>query len=296
MIRARVAGAGAIGSLFAGHLVRVTDVAALSRRADARALRRGLRVSRKRSPLRVTASEDPRALNPAERSPARPRSWTRWSAPRWLLSGGHSHDCAETAGRRGDCASPGSWPIISRVTFLSGVRHDDAHVEYELDTATSLGPYAGTATSYGTVAALHELLTASGLRSELFADLLLAQWSKLIFNSAINGIAALARLPHAASYDNEGRIDDLGRFVRAVVEEGLLVATAAGVELRESDDASPSAIDKGPDGIVLTAGAPLARRLRELESLRTDNQRLHEQNASLKQELAIAYDRVRATA
>ena len=40
----------------------------------------------------------------------------------------------------------GDWPLISAVTFMSGVRHDDAHVEYELDTETWLGPFAGTAT------------------------------------------------------------------------------------------------------------------------------------------------------
>ena len=37
----------------------------------------------------------------------------------------------------------GDWPLISAVTFMSGVRHADTHVEYELDTETWLGPYAG---------------------------------------------------------------------------------------------------------------------------------------------------------
>ena len=38
----------------------------------------------------------------------------------------------------------GDWPIISAVTFMSGTRHDDTHVEYILDTETWLGPYEDT--------------------------------------------------------------------------------------------------------------------------------------------------------
>ena len=45
-------------------------------------------------------------------------------------------------------ARHGAWPIISAVTFMSGIRHSDCHVEYELDTATWMGPWAQTATPY----------------------------------------------------------------------------------------------------------------------------------------------------
>ena len=41
-------------------------------------------------------------------------------------------------------AAHGDWPILSSVTFMSGTRHDDTHVEYVLDTATWIGPYRGT--------------------------------------------------------------------------------------------------------------------------------------------------------
>ena len=34
----------------------------------------------------------------------------------------------------------GDWPLISAVTFMSGIRRSDTHVEYELDTETWLGP------------------------------------------------------------------------------------------------------------------------------------------------------------
>ena len=46
---------------------------------------------------------------------------------------------AEEAVRRA-----GDWPIISGVTFMSGTRHSDTHIEYVLDTETWIGPYEST--------------------------------------------------------------------------------------------------------------------------------------------------------
>jgi ketopantoate reductase len=38
----------------------------------------------------------------------------------------------------------GDWRLVSAVTFMSGTRHADTHVEYILDTETWLGPYEDT--------------------------------------------------------------------------------------------------------------------------------------------------------
>ena len=42
-----------------------------------------------------------------------------------------------------EAAFPGR-RVISAVTFMSGTRHADTHVEYILDTETWLGPYGET--------------------------------------------------------------------------------------------------------------------------------------------------------
>ena len=42
----------------------------------------------------------------------------------------------EVIGRHGD------WRQLAAVTFMSGTRHADTHVEYVLDTATWIGPCA----------------------------------------------------------------------------------------------------------------------------------------------------------
>jgi 2-dehydropantoate 2-reductase len=65
------------------------------------------------------------------------------------------------------------------------------------------------------------------------ADLVPAQWSKLIFNSAVNSVSALTELPHVALYVDQEDPWSLGHVVRALVDEGKAVAAAAGIELFE---------------------------------------------------------------
>jgi 2-dehydropantoate 2-reductase len=128
-------------------------------------------------------------------------------------------------------ARHGAWKLLTAVTFMSGTRHSDTHVEYILDTATWLGPYRGT--TYEDVQSIADLLVASGLEAEALPDLRPAQWSKLIFNATVNAVAALTGLPHDPHFAAEERPDDLGRLVHALVDEGKRIAAAAGVELHD---------------------------------------------------------------
>jgi 2-dehydropantoate 2-reductase len=232
-MRVVVAGAGTIGSLFAAHLARVAGVGVLVRREPhARALNeRGLRVSgRSDFTASVRAATDPAALGEAElvivaskggdldRLAAQLAGHFRGAMVMTVQNG---LGAEEIVGAHGD------WPLLSAVTFMSGTRHDDAHVEYVLDTATWIGPYRGT--TRNDARAVADLIAASGLVAEAFDDLRPAQWSKLIFNATVNGTAALTGLPHDFHYA-EGK---LGQLVHDLVDEGKAVAAAAGVELRE---------------------------------------------------------------
>jgi 2-dehydropantoate 2-reductase len=114
---------------------------------------------------------------------------------------------------------------------MSGTKHSDTHVEYILDTPTWIGPYG--ATPYERVQEVAELLVDSGLKAEALPDLLPAQWSKLIFNATVNGVAALTGLPHNEHFAAEAEVGDLGHLVHELVEEGKRVAAAAGVELHD---------------------------------------------------------------
>ena len=125
----------------------------------------------------------------------------------------------------------GEWPLISGVTFMSGTKHSDTHVEYILDTETWIGPYEST--PFARVEEIAALLTAAELKVEALPDLRPAQWSKLIFNATVNSVAALTRLPHDPHFAAETNEWDLGRLVHALVDEGKRVAAAAGVELHD---------------------------------------------------------------
>ena len=228
-----VAGAGTIGSLLAAFLGRVADVSVLVRREEhAAALNRdGLRVTgRADFTSKVTAATDPADL----------------PVPELVIVASKGNDLESVADRlRGEfdgatvmtiqnglgaeevLAARGGWPLLSSVTFMSGTRHSDAHVEYILDTATWIGPYRDTTPADARRVA--ELIATSGLKAEAFDDLRPAQWSKLIFNATVNGVAALTGLPH----DHHFAEQPLGPFVHALVEEGKAAAHAAGVQLWE---------------------------------------------------------------
>ena len=125
----------------------------------------------------------------------------------------------------------GAWPIVSGVTFMSGTRHSDTHVEYILDTETWLGPYEDT--PFAVVQDIADTIVASGLKAEALQDLRPAQWSKLIFNAAVNPTAALTGLPHDAHFAQEAEPGELGHLVHGLVDEGKAAAAAAGIELHD---------------------------------------------------------------
>jgi 2-dehydropantoate 2-reductase len=127
--------------------------------------------------------------------------------------------------------SHGDWPLVSAVTFMSGSKHSDTHVEYILDTPTWLGPYEDT--PFVLVQEIARLIVDSGLKAEAMPDLRPAQWSKLIFNATVNGVAALTGLPHDGHFAAEDESSDLGHLVHDLVDEGKRIAAAADVELHD---------------------------------------------------------------
>src|SRR5207247_8901737 len=236
--RVCVVGSGVIGSLYAAHLARVAEVSVLTRRPEhAAALEaRGLRVTGKSdftAPLRATS--DPAELGGADLVILATKATDLDAAAARLagrLDGSTVMTIQNGLGAEEIVRAHGPWPLVSAVTFMSGVRHGDTHVEYELDTETWLGPYAGS-TTFERVQAIERLLVECGLRARAFPDLRPAQWSKLIFNATVNTVAALTGLPHVSAFAAVAAPTDPGRLVRDLLDEGKRVAAAAGVELHE---------------------------------------------------------------
>jgi 2-dehydropantoate 2-reductase len=235
--RVCVVGAGVIGSLYAAHLSRVADVWVLTRRPEhARALEaEGLEVSgRAEFTGRVHATADPAELPEFDVAIVATKATGLDEAARSLA--GRFGDAMVVTVQNGLGAEQivrkhGDWPLVSGVTFMSGTRHDDTHVEYILDTETWLGPYNGI--PYNRVEELTGLIVRSGLKARSFPDLRPAQWSKLIFNATVNAVAALTGLRHDSHFAAEKRPSDLGHLVHALMDEGKAVAAAAGIELHE---------------------------------------------------------------
>ncbi len=233
-----VAGAGAIGSLLAAHLARVAEVTVLTRREEqAAALReQGLRVSgRAEFTARLAATADPAELPEEAELAILACKGTDLEGLAVRLEGVLPRATAMTIqnglGAEAVVAAHGEWPLLSAVTFMSGTRHGDTHVEYVLDTPTWVGPFRGTTEEDARRVA--ELIEAGGLKAQAFADLRPAQWSKLIFNATVNGVAALTGLPHDFHFAQTEQPSDLGHLVRDLVEEGKAVAAAAGIELHD---------------------------------------------------------------
>ncbi len=237
--RVCIVGAGAIGSLFAGHLAeQVTTTVLTRRRSHADELNvNGLRVSGKSNlQNKIVASTDPADLGDVDLVIIATKA-NAVAASAKRLAGHFPNALMMTVQNGLGCetlvAEQGDWPIISAVTFMSGVRHSDSHVEYELDTHTWMGPWAQGSATYEDVKKVAALINQSGLKAEAFADLLPQQWSKLIFNSSVNSIAAVTDLPHVKSFAQIDDLPDLGHLVRAMMDEGKQVAHVSGIKLNE---------------------------------------------------------------
>jgi 2-dehydropantoate 2-reductase len=250
-----IVGAGAIGSLFAGHLGTIVQARVLVRRPEhaAEVNRRGIRVTGK-SELHapVQAATESSALGDvdlviiatkATAVEASARSIAGHFPSALVMTVQNGLGCEEVVARYG------AWPIISAVTFMSGVRHSDTHVEYELDTETWLGPWARGTASYADVQNVAALINHSGLRARAFEDLLPAQWSKLLFNSCVNSIGALTDLPHVQAFAERRDVSDLGHLVYAMMDEGKRVAAAVGTSLYEDPwEMNVKAVSHGQTG------------------------------------------------
>ena len=273
MTKVVVAGAGSIGSLLAAHLARVADVTVLTRREEhAAALREnGLRVSgRADFTAELGATTDPAQLPEDTGLAILACKGTDLEPLAAALEGKLPNATVMTIqnglGAEEIVAAHGGWPLLSSVTFMSGTRHADDHVEYVLDTATWIGPYSATTEQDAWRVA--RLIEEGGLKAQAFRDLRPAQWSKLIFNATVNGVAALTGLPHDFHFAETAQLSDLGHLVRDLVDEGKEVANAAGVQLHDDPwEMNVLATQRGHRHFPSMLEDVEARRPTELESI-----------------------------
>jgi 2-dehydropantoate 2-reductase len=239
MKRVGIIGCGAIGSLYAAHLARVAEVWAFVRR-EAHALelnRDGLRVTGTHNftvPLKATTN--PKDLPDCDLGIVATKATQVKESFRLVgrcFDKGAVLSAQNGVGSEEIIATLSRGYVIRATTFMSGTRHTDTHVQYELDTPTWMGPFEPTGTPFEVVKEAADLIVAGGLKAQALEDAKPAQWSKLIFNASVNGVSALTGLPHSPHFAEESRFSDLGYLLHALIDEGKSVAEAAGIRLHE---------------------------------------------------------------
>ena len=237
--RVCIIGCGSIGSLYAAHLAKVSEVWAFVRRPEhAEALNRdGLEVSgRHQFHAKLHASHDPGRLPEFDLGIVSSKATQTAEAVRpvaYLFKKGAILSTQNGLGGEEIIAELAKTFVIRGTTFMSGTRHSDTHVQYELDTATWMGPFEPTNTPFAIVQEAAELIGSSGLKAIALQDARPAQWSKLIFNASVNAVSAVTELPHSFHFAAEKDFTDLGHLLHALIEEGKQVAASLGVKLHE---------------------------------------------------------------
>jgi 2-dehydropantoate 2-reductase len=237
--RVCIIGCGSIGSLYAAHLAKVAEVWAFVRRPEhAEALNRdGLRVSGTHQfHANLHASHDPAGLPEFDLGIVSSKATQTTEAVRpvaHLFKKGAILSAQNGLGSEEIIADLTKTFVLRGTTFMSGTRHSDTHVQYELDTATWMGPFEPTSTPFAAVQEATDLISASGLKAVALQDARPAQWSKLIFNASVNAVSALTELPHSFHFAAEKDFPDLGHLLHALIEEGKQVAAGLGIQLHE---------------------------------------------------------------
>jgi len=239
MKRVCIIGCGSIGSLYAAHLARVAEVWAFVRRQEhARALNeQGLRVTGTHDfHASLRASHDPAELPEFDLGIVSSKATQTAEAVgpvAHLFKNGAILSSQNGLGSEEIIAKLAKTYVIRGTTFMSGTRHSDTHVQYELDTQTWMGPFEPTKTPFSIVQEAADLINQSGLKAVALQDARPAQWSKLIFNASVNSVAALTELPHSFHFAQEAEFGDLGHLLHDLIEEGKRVAAGLGITLHE---------------------------------------------------------------
>ncbi len=234
-----IIGCGSIGSLYAAHLSRRVEVWAFVRRKEhARALNeKGLRVTGSNEfHASVNATTEPKEFPVCDLGIVATKATQTRNA--FSPVGSKFDESVIISAENGLGAEEiihenTEGGVIRGTTFMSGTRHEDTHVEYELVEATWLGPYEPSGTTYEQVKVAADLIVDSGLRAEALRDARSAQWSKLIFNASVNSVSALTGLPHSPHFAQTEVFSDLGHLLNDLVAEGRSVADELGIELHD---------------------------------------------------------------
>jgi 2-dehydropantoate 2-reductase len=117
--------------------------------------------------------------------------------------------------------------VIRGATTMAAHLRGPGHAGFEFYSELWIGPFEPSGTSYESVEQLANLMNRSGLRVVPMRDARGAQWTKLIFNSAVNPVGALTQLHHGAAT----RFGPSAALYESLLREGEAVANTLGISL-----------------------------------------------------------------
>jgi len=271
--RVCIVGCGAIGSVFAAHLARLGDVEVHAfdvSEAHTRAIQQhGLRISGAAAELtaKLHATSDPELIPHCDFGIFATKCMhTRGAIERTahiFRSGGAVCSVQNGLGNE-EIIAEHARHVIRGATTMAAHLIGPGHAALEFYSDLWIGPFEPVGTPYEYVEQLAHLLNRTGLRAVPLRDARGAQWTKLVFNSAVNPVDALTQLHHGAAT----RFQPTGALYEALLQEGEAVAKAFGITLhrdpRQMIAEGASAPEKRNVSMLLDV---LARRPTEIDFL-----------------------------
>jgi len=264
-----IIGCGAIGSLFAAHLGKLDDVEVWAYdpyQAHVDAINEhGLRLTGESDFVaKVNARSDAREIPPCELGII--ASKTLHTRPAMEAVARIFADGAVCSVQNGIGSEEIVAEYVPRVimgtTFPAGHISGPGVCNHDTRGLTTIGPFDGKPARQDECDRLAEALTRGGMETDSVTDPRGPMWTKVIFNCASNGLAALTRLPHGIN------CEQVRELMSAVAQEGVAVAGALGVTLEKDPE---EMIDYGKEVAYLHKPSMLqdveARRVTEIDAI-----------------------------
>jgi len=230
-----IVGCGALGSVIAAHLARLEDVEVFAldvAEAHVRAIREHrLRVSGAANlSAKLFATTNPSEIPSCEFGIFATKSiHTRAAmAQTARIFGPSSAVCSVQNGLGNEeIIAEQVRYVIRGATTMAAHMVAPGHAGFEFYSELWIGPFEPSGTPFSLVEQFAGILSRAGLRVVAMPDARGAQWTKLIFNAAVNPVGALTLLHHGAAT----RFPPTRALYEALLLEGESVAKALGVTL-----------------------------------------------------------------
>ena len=228
-----IVGCGALGSVFAAHLVRLDDVEVYVYEVSDSQLgairQHGVRISGAAEfAVRVNATANAGEIPPCDFGIFATKSQhTRAAAPQTAHLFRESGAICSVQNGLGneEIIAQHNNLVIRGATTLAAHLIAPGHAGFEFYSPLWIGPFEPSGIPYERVVQLAEIMNRAGLKVVPLEDARGAQWTKLIFNSAVNVVGALTQLHHGAAT----RFAPTAALYEAVLEEGEAVTKALGI-------------------------------------------------------------------